>query len=192
MFPLLLPSWTFLSSRIRPSTNPSVSKAASGQWECSWWQRERLTNFVSRWWRTRAPHPIRSKCSECCAGKNMLNSFWAKRFPEITYRLMILDVFYLWLTDWLWFLNNKNALLTFDKISPKSHLYKTPNLEVSRVFPVEIFWWHQHEKIFELYLNVSFSCHSSINFTLLFSNVFFFSGQLKEKQKNMLLISCIF
>lgn len=77
-----LSSWTSVSSRTRPSTGLSVSKAASDQCGCSWWQRERSGNFASAWWPFRTPHPTPLKCTECCTGRNTPTSSWGKRFPE--------------------------------------------------------------------------------------------------------------
>lgn len=85
MLPYLLPSsWTSVSSRTRLSTSLSASKAASDQWGCSWWRRVRSRSSVSRWWPSQTHHPTPSKCTECCAGKNMLISYWEKRFLEIS------------------------------------------------------------------------------------------------------------
>lgn len=77
-----LSSWTSVSSRTRPSTSLSVSKAASDRCGCSWWQRERSGNFASAWWPFRTPHPTPLKCTECCTGRNTATSSWGKRFPE--------------------------------------------------------------------------------------------------------------
>lgn len=75
-------SWTSVSRRTQRSTSPSVPKAASDQWGCSWWRRVRSRNFASTWWPSRIPHPTPSKCNECCAGKSLLTSSWEKPSPE--------------------------------------------------------------------------------------------------------------
>lgn len=84
--PLLFPSsWTLVSSRTRPSTSRSGSRAASDPWECSWWLRELLGNFASAWWTSQTLHPTPLRCTEYCAGKNTLTSSWGKLFPEYSH-----------------------------------------------------------------------------------------------------------
>lgn len=78
----VLSSWTSVSSRTRPSTSRSVSKAASDRWGCSWWPRGRSMSFASAWWPSPTHHPTPSRCTECCAGENTQTSFWGKPFLE--------------------------------------------------------------------------------------------------------------
>lgn len=75
-------SWTSVSSRTRQSTSPSVSKVASDQWGCSWWQQEHSLSFANGWWNFQTPHPTHLKCTAYCAGKNMQTFSWGKQFPE--------------------------------------------------------------------------------------------------------------